>query len=199
VKPVINYFNEKFKDVYVIEENIAIDGIVNEIKGHLSCKQFNPSKRARFEIKFDKLCESASGFCYNCKIYSGEDKINPDCSASETVVMELLKSILNKGHTLYIGNWYSSPKLFLTFDKNRINVLGTVRCNRRNIPGHFVEAKLKMGKCIAKSCNGILVLKWKDKRDVHVADDVWVLGFLDFRNNQVVCRCNRPIYFKSIP
>jgi hypothetical protein len=25
VKPVINYFNEKFKDVYVIEENIAID------------------------------------------------------------------------------------------------------------------------------------------------------------------------------
>lgn len=168
LRKVRNYFNEKFKDVYVMEENIAIDESLMKFKGRMSCKQFNPLKRARFGIKFYKLCESASGYCYNFKIYSGNDKTNPDYSASETVVMELLKSILNKGHTLYIDNWYSSPKLFLTLVKNGINVLGTVRCNRKNMPGDFVKVKLKKRECIIRSCNGILALKWKDKRDVHI-------------------------------
>ena len=42
VKSVINYFNKRFK-------------------GRVSYKQFNPSKRARFRIKFYKPCES-TGF-----------------------------------------------------------------------------------------------------------------------------------------
>lgn len=32
-KPVINYFNEKFKEVYVMEENIAIDESLIKFKG----------------------------------------------------------------------------------------------------------------------------------------------------------------------
>ena len=143
VTPVINHFNEKFKDVYVMEENIAIDESLVKFKGRVSCKQFNPSKRARFGIKFYKLCESASDYCYNFKIYSGNDKTNLDYSASETVVMELLHSILDKGHTLYIDNWYSSTKLFPTLVRNGTNVLGTVSCNRKNMTGDFFKAKLK--------------------------------------------------------
>lgn len=134
----------------------------------MSCKQFNPSKRTRFGIKFYKVCESTSGYCNNFKIYSGNDKTNLDYSASETVVMGLLQSILDKGHTLYTDNWYSSPKLFLTLVRNGTNVLGTVRCNRKNMPGDFVKAKLKKGNCTIRSCNGILALKWKYKRDVHI-------------------------------
>lgn len=168
VKSVINYFNEKFKDVYVMEEDIAIDESLMKFKGRMSCKQFNPSKRARFGIKFYKLCESVSGYCYNFKIYSGNDKLNLDYSASESVVMELSQSILDRGHTLYIDSWYSSPKLFLTLVRNGTNVLGTVRCNRKNMPGDFVKEKLKKGDFIIRSCNGILALKWKDKRDVHI-------------------------------
>ncbi|CAD1469407.1 unnamed protein product, partial [Heterotrigona itama] len=49
-------------------------------------------------------------------------------------------SILHKGHTLYIDNWYSSPKLFLTLVENGTNALGTVRFNRKNMPGDFVKA-----------------------------------------------------------
>lgn len=52
--------------------------------------------------------------------------------------------------------------------RNGTNVLGTVRCNRKNIPGDFVKAKLKKGDCIIRSYNGIQALKWKDKRDVHI-------------------------------
>lgn len=71
VKPVVNYFNKKFKEVYVMEENITIDKSLMKFKGRMFYKQFNLSKR--FAIKFYKLCESSSVYCYNFKIYSGND------------------------------------------------------------------------------------------------------------------------------
>lgn len=38
VKPVINYLNKKFKEVYVMEENIAIDESLIKFKGRMSYK-----------------------------------------------------------------------------------------------------------------------------------------------------------------
>lgn len=43
---------------------------------------------------------------------------------SESVFMQLSKSILHKRHTSYIDNWYSPPKLFLTLIKNETNAIG---------------------------------------------------------------------------
>ena len=71
VKPVVNYFNKNFQEIYVMEENIAIDESLMKFKGRMFYKQFNPSKR--FMIKFYKLCESSSAYCYNFKIYSVND------------------------------------------------------------------------------------------------------------------------------
>lgn len=90
-----------------MKENIAIDESLMKFKGRMFHKQFNLSKKTKFEKKFYKLCESTSGYCYNFTIYSSNDKTNLGYSASESVVTELSKSVLYKGHTLYIGNWYS--------------------------------------------------------------------------------------------
>ncbi|KAL6419436.1 hypothetical protein ACFW04_011413 [Cataglyphis niger] len=114
IKPVINYFNQQFEEIYTMQEDIAIDESLVKFKGRLSYKQYNPSKRARFGIKVYKLCESSTGYCYNFKIYTGRDKIHTTENASETVVKELSKPIFYKGHTLYLDNWYSSPNLFVT-------------------------------------------------------------------------------------
>ena len=40
--------------------------------------------------------------------------------------------------------------------------------NRKNIPKDFVKAKFKKGECRIGSCNDVLALKWKDKRDIHI-------------------------------
>jgi len=48
---VINFFNQTFKEVYTMQEDIAIDESLMNFKGRLSYKQFNPSKRTRFGIK----------------------------------------------------------------------------------------------------------------------------------------------------
>ncbi|CAD1472353.1 unnamed protein product [Heterotrigona itama] len=165
MKPVTNFFNQKFKEVYTMEEGIAIDESLMKFKGHMS-KQFNPSK-SRLGVKFCKLCESESGYCYDFKIYTGSDQINLNDSASQSV-MELLQPVLHRGHTLYLGDWYSSPELFATLVNSETNAVGTVRSDRGSMPRDFVKAKLKKGECRMRSCNGILALKWKDKRDVHI-------------------------------
>nr|XP_022921145.1 piggyBac transposable element-derived protein 4-like [Onthophagus taurus] len=169
IRPVIKFLNQQFKEVYIMKEDIAIDESLMKFKGRLSYRQFNPSKRARFGVKFYKLCESDSGYCYEFKIYTGHDKINRDDSASESVVKELSESVLHRGHTLYIDNWYSSPKLFMTLSFNyKTNVIGTVRGNRKHMPKDLCNIKLKRGEYAIRSCNGILAIKWKDKRDLYI-------------------------------
>jgi hypothetical protein len=48
---------------------------------------FNPFKRATLRIKFYKLCESSSGYCFNFKINDGNNKNPIEYSASEGVVL----------------------------------------------------------------------------------------------------------------
>lgn len=80
-----------------MKKNISIDELFMKFKGCITYKQFNPSKRAIFSIKFCKLCESNSGYCYDFKIYTSHDKINCDDSAPESVVKELSQSVLYRG------------------------------------------------------------------------------------------------------
>ncbi|KAK2578804.1 hypothetical protein KPH14_012833 [Odynerus spinipes] len=169
IKPVIDFFNQKFREIYTMEEDIAIDESLIKFKGRLSYKQYNPSKRARFGIKMYKLCESSTGYCYNFKIYTGSDKIDIANNASETVAKELAKPILHKGHTLYLDNWYSSPNLFVTLVNSRTNVIGTVRANRKNMPKDLLKTKLKKGEYEMRSCNGhttvAMIEQNKNQRD----------------------------------
>lgn len=66
----------------------------------------------------------------------------------------------------YHSQYYT--KLFLTLVKNKTNAIETVRSNRKNMPKDFVKIKLQKGECKMRSCNRIVTLKWKDKRDVHI-------------------------------
>lgn len=135
----------------------------------MSYKQYNPSKRARFGVKFYKLCESKSGYCIQFKIYTGQDtKKNSNTSASENVTMFMSTPIAGYGHTLFLDNWYSSPNLFQKLQSIKTNIIGTVRFNRKNMPKELAAAKLKQSDVILRSCNGILVAKWKDKKDIYL-------------------------------
>jgi len=66
------------------------------------------------------------GLCYDFKVYTGNDKINSNDSASESVVKELSQLVLYKRHTLYLDNWYFSPKLFITLVNSKTNVVEIV-------------------------------------------------------------------------
>lgn len=57
----------------------------------------------------------------------------------------------------------------MTLSSNyKTNVIGTVRRNRKHMPKDLCNVKLKRGEYAIRSCNGILAIKWKDKRDVYI-------------------------------
>ncbi|KAK2575211.1 hypothetical protein KPH14_002631 [Odynerus spinipes] len=97
-----------------------------------------------------------------------KDRIDRNDSASENVVIELSKSIIDKGYTLFLDNWYSSPNLFLKLHQRKTNVIGTVRNNRKNVPQDLHKCILKKGEFVWRSCNNLMALRWKDKRDVYM-------------------------------
>lgn len=167
IRPVINFWNQKFKEIYTPNEYVSIDESLMKYKGRLTYKQCNPSKRARNKNLEYKLCEASTGFCHGFKIYTGQNRINRNDSASENVVMELSKSIINKGYTLFLDNWYSSPNLFLKLHQQKTNVIGTVRKNRKNMPQDMQKHILKKGEFVWRCCNNLIALRWKDKRDLY--------------------------------
>lgn len=170
VRSVADYLNEKFHELYIPEEDVSIDESLMKFKGRLGCVVFVRIKRARYGIKFYKLCESNSGYCVQFKIYTGgQDKADASgLNVSETVVRELSTLILNQGYTLYLDNWYSSPNIFEYLLANETNAIGTVRNDRKNMPKDLSSLKLKKGEVASRSSRGILALKWSDRKDVYL-------------------------------
>lgn len=89
---MINFLNQKFKEIHTMQEEIALDESLMKYKRRLSYfKQFNLLKRAR--IKFYKLCESKFHYCYDFKIFTSSDRKNFNDSASEILFKELLQLV----------------------------------------------------------------------------------------------------------
>lgn len=148
--------------------NISIDESLMKFKGQRSYKQYNPSKRARFGIQYYKLCESSTGHVKKISIYTGQDREATNIPVSTSVVMKMLKDVKTTGHNLYIDNWCSSPNLFMDLHNMKFNVVGTVRCNRKDMPTDLKLGILPVGDHRVKSSGSLLAMRWKDEKDVYV-------------------------------
>nr|CAH7735314.1 unnamed protein product [Callosobruchus chinensis] len=170
VKPVLDHLQRKFMSVYIPGKNISVDESLIGWKGRLSWKQYIPSKRKRFGIKLFMLCESSTGYIYNFIVYTGAStnygpKYNDEPVASR-IVLSLADSLLNKGHCLFLDNFYSSPDLAQKLAGQRTDCVGTMRINRKGIPVEIKTKKLEKGESIAMFTKKQMIMKWKDKKDV---------------------------------
>ena len=64
IQPLLNFVKEVCQEIYIPEKNVSVDESLLLWKGRFLFKQYIPSKRARFGIKFYELCESSSGYIY---------------------------------------------------------------------------------------------------------------------------------------
>ena len=104
-------------------------------------------KPTKWGLKAWVLVESATGYTWNFQVYAGKEN---DCDdgalLEERVVLELTKSLWNKGHHIYCDNFYTSPSLCLKLEEKGTGCCGTVRINCKGIPISFQQKKLKKGK-----------------------------------------------------
>ena len=88
---------------------------------------------------------------------------------TQRICEELTRGLRNEGRTLYIDNFYTSYPLARFMLVEKTHVVGTVRPSRAKVPKEVLKKKLQRGEMVAQEeSHDILVLKWRDTRDVHV-------------------------------
>ena len=100
------------------------------------------NKKHKFEIKFYELCEP-NGYILNfIPPIIDSDSSSGHC---EKAVLKLIEVYSDKGHDLYMDNFYNSVSLSLHLHEKRTHTVGTLRANRKQNPIEVTKSKLKVG------------------------------------------------------
>lgn len=166
IKPLIDLFNQSMCSIYYPAKNIAIDESLILWKGRLSFRQYLKGKRHRYGIKLYILADM-HGIIQKIHLYAGAgDQLVGGRNHVKKVVILLMEKYVNKGHSLYIDNFYTSVGLAEELLTKNTYVTGTLRAKRAGNP-NLVHNKLKTGEsCIMHNTQNIVVTKWLDKREV---------------------------------
>uniref|UniRef100_A0ABM0MTM6 PiggyBac transposable element-derived protein 4-like n=1 Tax=Saccoglossus kowalevskii TaxID=10224 RepID=A0ABM0MTM6_SACKO len=174
IRPLYDTITCRLSEVYTCEQCISLDEGMVPWRGNIHFRQYIPSKPDRFGLKSYMVSESSSGYTSVFDIYTGKNYTpNPDTIESENeghtfnVVMGLMRkaSLLNKGYKLYTDNYYTSHTLIDHLKAEDTMLVGTARMNRKEMPA-ALKLPLRQGEVIYRQRNGVLAMKWKDKRDV---------------------------------
>jgi len=194
IETLYNYINNSFSASFYPFKNLVIDESLLLFKGRLRFRQYIPSKRHRFGIKFFIICDCKTGYILKFLIYTGATtKIanTYNVGISGNTVFTMLEKYFHKGHSLYVDNWYASPRLFQILHNHfKINCCGTVKANRKHMP-NLKNVKLKRNEVVAFKTDTLLAIKWLDKREVYMLTTFHNLKFINVKNKNNVIR-NKP-------
>lgn len=154
---------ENFQAAYKPPQNLSLDESLLLFKCRLLFRQYMKGKKAKYGIKLYELC-SSEGYVLNLEVYQG--KSEGSSGKINNIVLRLLEPYLNKGHHIFMDNFYNNVDLSKTLLSYRTHTTGTLRANRKNNPKDIVTKKLSKGKHIWKRNQIVYVSKWRDNRDV---------------------------------
>lgn len=109
IKIFLDLLIKKFANVYAQNEALSLDESLL-LFWRLYFRTDVKGKKAKYGIKFKELC-SAQGYVLNIDIYKGHRENDEHMTTIETLVMRLMQSYLNKGHHLFMYNYYNSLPL----------------------------------------------------------------------------------------
>ncbi|KAE9528698.1 hypothetical protein AGLY_012273 [Aphis glycines] len=110
------------------EEKIVVaDGSMKKLdlslllhRWRIDFRHYIKGKKAKYGIKLYELC-SPEGYVLNMEMYKRK----------QISRLRLMAPYLNKGHHLFMDNYYSSVNLSNLLLKHKTNTTGTLRSNRR--------------------------------------------------------------------
>ena len=165
LRQVCDILRRQIQDVYIPDREISIDESMVLWRGRLMFRQYIPSKKHKYGIKLYELCDP-NGYVWNASVYCGKTDRTSGVGHSEAVVNDLISPLLDKGYHLYVDNFYTGIPLAKNLMEHQTHLCGTLRRNRKFLPQNVVKSKLKKGQVASKRSGPVVVLKWKDKRDV---------------------------------
>lgn len=167
IQPLLDICNPIYEKVYQPNKSLAVDESMIKFKGRIFFRQYLPKKPTKWGIKAFVLSESDSGYCLKSHIYTGRESFarSSENLLTEHVVLSLLHGYENKGHIVFMDNFYSSPLLYAKLESKKIGACGTVQGNRRFMPKELLQKNIKLKRGddpVFMRSGNIVVCAWHD-------------------------------------
>ena len=156
-RPFIEMMERSFLRSCKCDWDLSFDEGSMAWKGRVNFKCYNPAK---WHLKLFEVSDAKTGFVIGFEVYTGKKTtqcavnaqvLDPDCNQTTRVVIGLLDKarLLDKGHHVYMDNYYSSPCLYEELHFRSTFGCGTCRSNRKYLPKAVTKPKLKKkGDCV---------------------------------------------------
>ena len=170
LRNIINMIKETCRMVYSPEKSLSLDESLVLFKGRLSFKQYINTKRAIFGIKLYQLC-TFNGILLDFIVYHGNlaqglVRMEEGCLTTERIPVTLMQNYLEKGHHLFMDNFYTLLPLAKYFLEHRIHVTGTVRDSRKHFPTELKSLCLGKGSAAFYQHDDLVITKYRAKKDI---------------------------------
>ena len=123
--------------------------------GRVKIRWYNPSKPAKYHIELFEVNDVRTGYCLGFDVYTGKEYptrcaqnvqlLDPSYNKTTKIVVGLMDStgFLDKGHPIYMNNYYTSTDLFEELHFWNSFACGTINPIHKNLPQAVVSKKMK--------------------------------------------------------
>ena len=155
-----------FSTDYYPTKIIAIDEGLVPWRGNILFRVCNPDKPDKFGIKSYQKCDD-TGYCCKYELYTGKRDGGSGYGATYNLCMRLMDKYLNRGHHIYVDNFYTSPVLFSHLYDQSTDACGTLCTNRKHVSKYSSKQENQtMGDMLVENNGPLTVIKYHDKRVV---------------------------------
>ena len=168
VRKYLDLITPKLESEYNPHEHLTIDEAMIPFKGRLGFKQYMKDKPTKWGVKVFVLSDATNGYVHRLQVYTGKNSelSTHEQGLSTRVVLELLQGMESAQHKVYMDNYYTSPRLFLSLYDKKVGACGTVRTNCKYYPKDLVvsPSSVERGYMDHRCSPPLAACVWKDKR-----------------------------------
>jgi hypothetical protein len=141
IREIFELFNEICSSTLNPNEYVALDETLYPCRTHISFKQYNSNKPAKYGLLFKSINAVGYAYTFRAAVYSGKPEGEPGpyyitgIFPLVTSLVEQLESHVSiKGRNITMDRLYSGLELFEWLLARNITAIGTIMLNRKGIP-----------------------------------------------------------------
>ena len=145
-REVFEEFNFNCGKYVVPDDYLTLDETLYPTRAHISFKQFNPNKPAKYGMLYKSINASQYPYTFITSVYAGKPRAEPTIyytPGTEHTVKSLIQSLechTNlQGRNLSYDRFYSSLSLAEWLLTRGITSVGTIQSNRKGIPAEIKQ------------------------------------------------------------
>ena len=159
--------------LYNPSKTLTVDESMIPFSGRTSMKQYMPMKPIKRGYKVWCLADAKTGYICKFDVYCGKSD-NTKISLGEKVVLNMVSELRGDDYLVAFDNFFTSVNLVENLLKKQIYSVGTVRSNRKGLPGMMKNKdKMKRGEYDYMTKGHVAAIKWIDKKPVTLLETAY--------------------------